>query len=197
MEKVITGKFFTSVLKEKHFLLKNQIYLCSKHNCPENIVIFLDFTRSFPVDTGRKLNIHNMFRRRPGRLLNVLCMFNLRPVSTGLVIFIFNIFVKAWATKNRLCHRAYKIFCEFSEILRKFLSLSIYFSLNFRSSHRRCSVRKGVLRNFTKFTEKHLRQSIFFNKVAGFPVNFAKSLRIPFLRNTSSELLLKFDLVGQ
>ena len=26
----------------------------------------------------------------------------------------------------------------------------------FRSSHRRCSVRKGVLRNFSKFTGKHL-----------------------------------------
>ena len=31
----------------------------------------------------------------------------------------------------------------------------------------RCSVRKGVLRNFTKFTGKHLCQSLFFNKVAG------------------------------
>ena len=38
---------------------------------------------NFPVDTGRKLNVHKTFRRRPGRLLNVLCMFNLRPVSTG------------------------------------------------------------------------------------------------------------------
>ena len=37
----------------------------------------------FPVDTGRKLNVHKTFRRRPGRLLNVLCKFNLRPVSTG------------------------------------------------------------------------------------------------------------------
>ena len=36
-----------------------------------------------------------------------------------------------------------------------------------RSSHRRCSVRKGVLRNFAKFTGKHLCQSFFFNKVAG------------------------------
>ena len=27
--------------------------------------------------------------------------------------------------------------------------------------------KKGVLRNFTKFTGKHLRQSLFFNKVAG------------------------------
>ena len=39
-----------------------------------------------PVDTGRKLNVHKTFRRRPGRLLNVLCTFNLRPVSTGTVI---------------------------------------------------------------------------------------------------------------
>ena len=39
----------------------------------------------FPVDTGRKLNEHKTFRRRPGRLLNVLCTFNLRPVSTGLL----------------------------------------------------------------------------------------------------------------
>ena len=30
-----------------------------------------------------------------------------------------------------------------------------------------CSVRKGILRNFAKFTAKHLCQSLFFNKVAG------------------------------
>ena len=36
-----------------------------------------------PVDTGRKLNVHKTFRRRPGRLVNVLCTFNLRPVSAG------------------------------------------------------------------------------------------------------------------
>ena len=36
-----------------------------------------------PVDTGRRLNVHKTFRRRPGRLLNVLRTFNLRPVSTG------------------------------------------------------------------------------------------------------------------
>ena len=33
--------------------------------------------------------------------------------------------------------------------------------------HRRCSGRKGVLRNFRKFTGKHLCQILFFNKVAG------------------------------
>ena len=37
----------------------------------------------FPVDTGRKLNVHKTFRGRPGSLLHVLCAFNLRPVFTG------------------------------------------------------------------------------------------------------------------
>ena len=36
-----------------------------------------------------------------------------------------------------------------------------------KSSQQRCSVKKGVLRNFAKFTGKHLCQSLFFNKVAG------------------------------
>ena len=36
-----------------------------------------------------------------------------------------------------------------------------------RSSHQRCSLRKGVLRNFPKFTGKHLCQRLFSNKVAG------------------------------
>ena len=43
-----------------------------------------------PVDTGRKLNVHKTFRRRPGRLLNVLCTFNLRPVSTGVFFHEFH-----------------------------------------------------------------------------------------------------------
>ena len=33
----------------------------------------------------------------------------------------------------------------------------------YRSSHWRCSVRTGVLRNFTKFTGKQLCQSLFFS----------------------------------
>ena len=75
----------------------------------------------------------------------------------------------------------------------------------YRSSHQRCSLRKGVLGNFTKFTRKHLRQCLFFNKVAGlrpaallktrlwhrsFPVNFVKVVRTPFLQNASGRLLM-------
>ena len=55
--------------------------------------------------------------------------------------------------------------------------------------------KKGVLGNFAKFTGTHLCQSLFFNKVAGFrpqgfPVNFVKFLRTPFLTEHVRWLLL-------
>ena len=48
-----------------------------------------------------------------------------------------------------------------------------------RSSCPEVFFKKGVLRNFTKFTDKHLCQSLFFNKVAGFrtPLVVASVLR--------------------
>ena len=49
------------------------------------LVLLKNSLDKFPVDTGRKLNVHKTFRRRPGRLLTVLCTFNLRPVSTGIL----------------------------------------------------------------------------------------------------------------
>ena len=82
--------------------------------------------------------------------------------------------------------------------------LACRLKMHFRSSHRKYSVNKGALRNFTKFTGKQLCLSLFFNKVAGlrpgpatlekkrlwhrcFPVNVAKFLRTPFLQNTSGD----------
>ena len=67
-------------------------------------------------------------------------------------------------------------------------------------SRRDVFFKKYVFRNFAKFTGKHLRQSLYFDKVAGmrtatllkerlwnrcFRVNFAKFLRTPFLQKTS------------
>ena len=72
--------------------------------------------------------------------------------------------------------------------------------------------KKTVLKrfeNFVKFTEKHLCQSLFFNRTAGlslqlyiikkdcgtgrcFLVNFVKVSKTPFLQNTSGWLLLEF-----
>ena len=39
-----------------------------------------------------------------------------------------------------------------------------YADVVYRSSHRRCSVKKGSLGNFAKFTGTHLRQRLFFIK---------------------------------
>ena len=43
-----------------------------------------------------------------------------------------------------------------------------YFACIYRSSQQRCSINKCVLKNFPKFLGKHLCQSLFFNKVAGY-----------------------------
>ena len=67
-------------------------------------------------------------------------------------------------------------------------------SLLIRSSHKSCSVKKGALRNFVTFTEKHMRESLFFNKLAGL-VNFTKFLKTPFFKDTSGRLLLVNPLI--
>ena len=54
----------------------------------------------------------------------------------------------------------------------------------FRSSHRRFSVRKGILRNFTKFTGKHLCQSLLFNTVADLRPEFCKVFKNTFFYRT-------------
>ena len=55
--------------------------------------------------------------------------------------------------------------------------LIYYFDLAYRSSHQRCSIKKGVLRNFPKFTGKHLCQSLFVNKVTLAQAFFLKILQ--------------------
>ena len=70
-----------------------------------------------------------------------------------------------------------------------------------RSSHQRCSMKKGGLRNFTKFTAKNLCQSLrpatLLNKRLWhrcFTVHFPKFLRTPFIQNTPGRLLLNLSL---
>ena len=77
-----------------------------------------------------------------------------------------------------------------------------------RSSHQRCSIEIGVLKNFTKFKGKHLRQSVFLNKVAClkpatllkkrlwcrcFSSNFVKFLRTTFYRTPPDYCFCMFD----
>ena len=75
----------------------------------------------------------------------------------------------------------------------------------FRNSHLRCSIKKGVLKNFSKFTGNNLCHGLFLNKIAGirpltlskkrpwhmcFPMNLAKFLRTPFYIEHLCYLLL-------
>ena len=87
------------------------------------------------------------------------------------------------------------------------LLFSFYFLACFlwRSSRPEVFCKNRVLRFFTKFTRKHLCQSLFFNKIAGvrpttllkrrlwqrfFPVNSVKLLRKPFFTEHPWWLLL-------
>ena len=79
-----------------------------------------------------------------------------------------------------------------------------------KSSRPEVLCKKDVLRNFSKFTEKHLFQSLLFNKVAGqprtllkkrlwhrcFPVNFAKFSKTAFLTEHLRWLLLNLVWPG-
>ena len=98
--------------------------------------------------------------------------------------------------------------------LNKYKYIKMFFMINWFfviCSESRATVQVfykiGVLKNFAKFTEKHVCWSLFFDKVmsAGslqlyqkmrlqhrcFSVNFTKFLKAPFLQNTSGRLLLK------
>ena len=85
--------------------------------------------------------------------------------------------------------------------------IKVLFSINSRSSHRRCSIKQDVLKNFA--ITPVLKS--FFNRVAGlqawnfikkrlrhrcFPVNIAKFLRTPILRNIYERLLLEIFIIN-
>ena len=69
---------------------------------------------------------------------------------------------------------------------------------------------KGVLKNYKKFTGRHLCWSLFFNKIAGlrafnfikkkyqrscFPVKVAKFFRAPTFKNIREQLLLYLHVI--
>ena len=93
---------------------------------------------------------------------------------------------------------------EFS-LKAKGFYIRVPISLRVVSSRAEVFCKKGILRNFAKFTGKHLCQSLFFNKVAGlrpatlsknrlwhryFTVNFVKFVRTAFLTEHLRWLLL-------
>ena len=102
------------------------------------------------------------------------------------------------------------VFIVRQSILIQHLLLSLIIE-RFKSSCPDVFYKKGVPRNFVKFTGKHLCQSFFLNKVAGlrpatllkkrfchrcFLVNFSKFLNTPFLTEHLYWLLLKVKITG-
>ena len=110
--------------------------------------------------------------------------------------------VKNYAKANVKFFWSHPIFISLFLIISVFISGPVQFlfiyqlqnPIQLRSSHPEVFCKKGVLKNFAKFTGKHLCKRLFFNKVAGslkkslwhkcFHVNFAKFLRTHFLQNS-------------
>ena len=111
--------------------------------------------------------------------------YNITSTSLELVA------VKCWVNKGASCQNP-------------LLSPVSLICLLYRSSHWRCYVKQGVLKNFANFTGKHLYWSLFLRKLQAlllvtikkrlqhkcFNVKFAKFLRTPILKNICEWLLL-------
>ena len=105
-----------------------------------------------------------------------------------------------------------------------FGALLLVIIMLYRSSYRRCSTKKGVLKNFAKFIGKHLCQSLIFNNVVGlkpttllkkrlwtqacifiqkrlqhnyFPVNFAKIFGILILQSICQQFCKMITLASR
>ena len=96
-----------------------------------------------------------------------------------------------------LCSKACNVIKKLFFIYENFFFRSL--ALWYRSSHRRCSVRKSVLRNFVKYSGKHLCQNPFFSKFFSkkqtlaqvFSCKFCRISKNTFLHNTAGQQLLK------
>ena len=75
------------------------------------------------LDTGRKRNVRETFRRRPGLLRNVLCKFNLHSVSKSQQGEVFHsskhCTKKVFLLKDVLIAVRRLTFFQFNDVLRK------------------------------------------------------------------------------
>ena len=133
-------------------------------------------------------------------------MYGLKKEKLGFNLFPYPLNTSKNLYLCYLCYLRFQVIYVFRGVASDLsLYIPIFNPYTNRGSHQKCSVKKGVFRNFDKFTEKHLCQSFFFNKVAGlrpetllkkrlwhrcFPVNFEKFLRTTFLQNNSGRMLL-------
>ena len=113
--------------------------------------------------------------------------------SLTLIVHLIKSVVKHAVERN-----AYRLLCM--------VSTNVEQSRTLRSSHQRCSMKKGVLGN-SQISQETPEPESLFNQVAGlrpatlltktlwhrcFIENFTKFLRTPFLQNTCGRLLLNY-----
>ena len=102
------------------------------------------------------------------------------------------------ASLNIPVHGFYNIFCIMSKHKRCVI-ICVTSKGNYRSSHRSCSVKNGVVKNFTKFTGKHLQVCNFIKKEtlpqmfwSEFCEFFKKTFFIEHLRTSASVTSLHY-----
>ena len=83
------------------------------------------------------------------------------------------------------------------DIYHPSLSIPQLWVVSLESSHRICSMKIGAVKKLTKFTGKHLYQSLFFKKetlAQAFSRKFCKTFKNTFFaQNTSERLLLQLN----
>ena len=149
---------------------------------PETSLVLISFNKT---TSYYKLNIVQCY------LNNFLFIMKVCNTFIILFYFIYSLFVVDKSLKNVAMHK-HAVQYTRNEAMPK----GMLITSTIRSSRQEVFCEKGVPWNFTKFTEKHLRQSLFLNKVTGlspatllkkrlwcrcFLVNFAKFIRTPFL----------------
>ena len=94
----------------------------------------------------------------------------LRSGEVWKIVSVFPFFKKITDIWKLLCKKRV-LRCAFAKEFEVFWIVKSRDKLTklgaYRSSHRKVSARKGVLRNFANFTGQHMCRSLFFNRVAG------------------------------
>ena len=95
--------------------------------------------------------------------------------------------------KSKLSSHSFPLFLFIPYFDLHFLGMS-FLDIIPRNSHWRCSLKTGVLKNFTNFPEKHLCWSLFLIKLHSFrPANLSnETLTSMFSWKISKQLLLHF-----
>ena len=121
--------------------------------------VFRNFAKSPGKHLWQSLFFNTVAWLRPATLLKKRLWYRCFPVN-------FVKFLRTPFLQNTSGWLLLFFFSQTEYQAKKSWALNILKKID-RSSHRRCSIRKGVLRNFAKLTRKHLCRSFFFNTVSG------------------------------